>query len=778
MTIDLLRIQYEDVEVLLRGTYESSKHCSGSGTVSMNFHCSCPEAMIEIYNGEKLVHYEEQPLPPIFFENGRYEVLIGSTNGTSLCFYHEYAPFREAITESVFQGKSTLTGTLNFQNEVGLSEMEIQKDGQALFTFTIEIFPTKLDYQNDYKQLLDEVNNEIYNLAYSFIKKTYINAARKEYKDPTYAEFYRIFEIHMEDFKKAIAHIERFPHHKLETTYEEVRGERLRQQDSEGLRYLRNNAQQFVDVARGIPVGNRIVMPKKGLLVHKQQNYDTHENRYVKWAITRIYSRVQQLKENYLKVIKNKQKPNEEFIEKIEQWLLYFQQTLQKPFWRKVGVLDRSVYSLVMQMATGYKDVFQIYQFLSQSLVLQNDLYKMSVKDIARLYEYWTFLKLGKILATKTQVKYQDLVETNNNGLYIHLLSGKTVTRTFEQPLTKEKITLCYQYKAYHTPTVRQEPDTMLSIEKYGRSGVFRYIFDAKYAIHIGSDNAIGPKHEDINAMHRYRDAIVAKDGTTYERETFGAYVLFPWKNDEQYRNHTLYKSIELVNIGGLPFLPNETALVEQIIDNLLYKSADELQREGILPKGAASYLQSKPGQIIILHEQHVVDGVWEEAEIKKQLVVPTEYLPANLAQIQEIAIVNEDGIHTIVDVVSIEKAEHLTFNIVHDQPHRVKTQALYSWQQGLIVPIQWFDQVDCLEELFVRNERQQQVVKLFKRISQDVQFQLSTEALTPHTTITHVTINSSVFELRESSLVFGEQQIQLSEPEYVIFKWIVDCLV
>jgi len=42
---------------------------------------------------------------------------------------------------------------------------------------------------------------------------------------------------------------------------------------------------------------------------------------------------------------------------------------------------------------------------------------------------------------------------------------------------------------------------------------------------------------------------------------------------------------------GDTSVLPHHTGLVEEIIDNLLNKSADELQREGILPRGTIRYL-------------------------------------------------------------------------------------------------------------------------------------------------------------------------------------------
>ena len=43
----------------------------------------------------------------------------------------------------------------------------------------------------------------------------------------------------------------------------------------------------------------------------------------------------------------------------------------------------------------------------------------------------------------------------------------------------------------------------------------------------------------------------------------FGAYVLFPYADEDKYKEHHFYKSIDTVNIGGLPFLPGATALVE-----------------------------------------------------------------------------------------------------------------------------------------------------------------------------------------------------------------------
>ena len=74
--------------------------------------------------------------------------------------------------------------------------------------------------------------------------------------------------------------------------------------------------------------------------------------------------------------------------------------------------------------------------------------------------------------------------------------------------------------------------------------------------------------------MHRYRDAIAVPHPmkpTEYKQGVVtGAVVLFPYPNEEKYRDHKFYKSIHQVEIGGLPFLPGSTKLVDEKLAQLL----------------------------------------------------------------------------------------------------------------------------------------------------------------------------------------------------------------
>lgn len=591
--IELLSIEAGKFSLVIKGKLDYTKHVAQSEDTCMQFFFEGKDInQIEIYNVDamQLIPYDGQSLYPIFFENGMYEVIIIPKKDLKLTFYHEYAPFREAISK--LSRTNILTGYLHFQNEVGFSEFEILEGKECLLRVRLEIFPTKLDYKKDYTNLLREVNEEIYNLAYHFIKRTHLSGSAELFKDPSPAEFYRLMEKHFIEYEEALAHIEKHPHHQLVTTYEEVRGDRLHKQDRHSRAYLRKNANKMVDVERGIPLGNRTVMPIKGLLMKKQHTVDTHENRYVKFTMERIVSKLENLVAAIKKVFPEKE-TDIELISKLGVMITILRHKLREPFWQRIGKLDRSINSLVLQMGNGYREVFQIYITISKSIVLHGELYKMSVKDIATLYEYWTFLKLGSILRKYCISGEQNIVQISNDGLFLNLQRDKVAQQKFTLPETGEQIILQYQYTTgRHGPTVTQKPDSMLSIEKQGKDFLFQYIFDAKYRISVGENMILGPKDDDINTMHRYRDSIVAERNGGYERTAFGAYVLFPWHEELVYKEHALYESIRKVNIGGLPFLPNATMLVEQVIHSLLSKSADELQKEGILPIGTKDMFQ------------------------------------------------------------------------------------------------------------------------------------------------------------------------------------------
>ena len=150
----------------------------------------------------------------------------------------------------------------------------------------------------------------------------------------------------------------------------------------------------------------------------------------------------------------------------------------------------------------------------------------------------------------------------------------------YENPKNGERFVLSYNLKM-NSETVGQKPDNVLAIDKIGRKVTYNYIFDAKYKLDRamkGSEyeryKTPGPKEEDINTMHKYRDAIMCenKENGRFERSIVGAFVLFPYGNEEEYCEHPLYRSIEKVKIGGIPFLPSATRLMEEFLGEIIGK--------------------------------------------------------------------------------------------------------------------------------------------------------------------------------------------------------------
>ncbi len=124
-------------------------------------------------------------------------------------------------------------------------------------------------------------------------------------------------------------------------------------------------------------------------------------------------------------------------------------------------------------------------------------------------------------------------------------------------------------------PTVSQRPDNVIQLASEERL----YVLDAKYRLTFDADyehqfGGVGPTVEDINTMHRYRDAIVIPHplrGGEFQRGIAqGAVVLFPFNNEAAYRNYRFFKSLSEVQIGGLPFLPGVSTLAEDHVRGIL----------------------------------------------------------------------------------------------------------------------------------------------------------------------------------------------------------------
>jgi hypothetical protein len=429
------------------------------------------------------------------------------------------------------------------------------------------------------------------------------------------------------------------------------------------------------------------------------------------------------------------------------------------------------------------------------------------------MYENWTFIKLGQLLSKKYDLISQDIVKVNRDGLFVNLDTNSTAKRVYRHPITKEQITLTYQKTERNLPTISQKPDTTLSIEKKGKDFHYNYIFDAKYRIDFAVEDSYyqrqyqnpGPMEDDINTMHRYRDSLVVQQNGPFERTAFGAYVLFPWKNEEEYEEHHFYKSIDKVNIGALPFLPNATRLVEQFVEHLIEKSPEEIQAEGILPRGTKEeWMSSLDDKVLVgivsseddyrAHIQHLFYQI-QTSRLKKGLAQEAKYIalypkrgvvPQNgitvYGKINEVKVLKSNKVE---EPSSNDSDEYVRFEIeVWESLKEIVKPVGYGISVYTLTTLNTLKQAKELPEIFMKSKEEVTLWRMLRRISDRVQFDLDDVHLDKATRIESYRIKDLSIEMNtiQKTLLINKRsetksidfESLLKNPSYV-FKEIVN---
>ena len=572
-------------------------------------------------------YYGTFEVQPLFFEQQTYELFVEPTPGHMVSFWHENYAIRKQITP-VGREQKMLSGVLNFGNDIGFSDLVFTLDGRDDLVLTIEVFPTKISYKEDYQAIVADITAEVYNLVFDFLKKTYssFDISRSAQSSPV--EFFAIIRKIYEKFVGAADMVLRSPHHQLQKEMEILSQHKIRQYDGNTVKWLQKHPAEIRKQGNEFQIA-------RALTFRKYVTYDTRENRLTKYMLESTVRRLEHFRELYRR-IRNDNGPDEDAIQEMNTMIGGIQRRCHTGFMKEVHAsATESGMSLVFGMAPGYRELYRCYLLLQHGLALTGSMFNLSVKDLAVLYEYWCFIKLNSLLKKKYQLITQDLIRVNGTGLMVNLVKGRASQVRYVDENTGDQILLSYNPDKRSLPTITQRPDNVLSLSKRGGSTDYEYIFDAKYKIdpslpgthyHQFICNLPGPKEEDINTMHRYRDAIVSEENARFERGMVGAYVLFPYGNEDEYREHRFYKSIDKVNIGGLPFLPTATRMVSDMLDDLIDDSTESAFERMSLPRGIEEKLQK-----VDWNKKDVMIGSLRSRE---QLVVCLEkkfyYLPVS----------------------------------------------------------------------------------------------------------------------------------------------------
>lgn len=508
----------------------------------------------------------------VFFENTDYPIIIKGNKGKDLSFIQLLINDRITSGED---GKSSLTtedgelyGSLNFRNQVGLTDFKVKyrvkgENIDRVLKFTTEVLSYKLDYRSDLKSIISDIENEYALLSASFLKDTYLGM-RTNAGESSPLVWWQIFKSCYEEIVRAARDIIERPKRRLKPFVKYERAERLRVLPRE----LENEYLLHKDNPTYLYRTEEMVL-----------SHDTVENRFLKHAINEMTRKFGEVKRHIMTAMRldNELKISDSLNE-MENDLLQLQ---NNSFFRGVGLFKGfSQDSLVMKQAHGYKTILAKWIELQQGYDLEEGMRKLEVKEISELYEIWCFIKVKNIVQETLRELRINATTTAN---------GKVITKDFIPQLVyggsvsfinSDKVELAsvsynaevQDRKSYikgtKTLTTRQRPDIVLRLTKTEDTGMeYTYLFDAKYRIDDTRDRDGNdlPPEDAINQMHRYRDAIYyAENGFEREhlkKEVIGGYVLFPGKIrkealDYEQGNYIYHESHKQIGIGAFPLRP------------------------------------------------------------------------------------------------------------------------------------------------------------------------------------------------------------------------------
>ncbi len=596
----VIRTEFIDVVIKSKGKQNTGILQKDAGSSSLKVvarnleRVSIPaQELYEEYTGHKGLSVHDYQIAPLFFEQTDYVVTVQARAGEILEFRSNSSLVEERVTRVLDDNPSLLSGVINFGNSVGFSDLIIVANGREVLSVRLEVYPTKISYKEDYREMMADINNMVSESILDFMKKTYQVFVPDHKRNDVPAVFFTILQAIYDKYLRAAKRILAVPHHKLITEHELMPHYKARRIDIRSEKWLQKHPEQIRRNDAGILV-------EKILSARKQITYDTQENRLVKFMLKATVKRIEEFRRRY---IKSTQQPDVVILSGASKMSGELQRLLGASWLSEVSDYSASKsMSLVFGMAPGYRELYKYYLMLQNGISVGGDIFHMSVRDTAQLYEYWCFIKLYDILRNHYTLKSPDIIKVDRRGVTIDLVKGKPSRVTFLNTQTGERLYLAYNPSEIATQTVSQRPDNVLELEKKGSGSAYKYVFDAKYRIEMNPDGKYypdskpGPKVDDINTMHRYRDSIVYENPEsrfTFEKTMFGAYILFPYADEEEYKSHRFYKSIETVNIGGLPFLPTATSLVTDLLEELVSDSPESAFERASLPAGIEERLKS-----------------------------------------------------------------------------------------------------------------------------------------------------------------------------------------
>jgi uncharacterized protein len=481
-----------------------------------------------------------------------------------------------------FDDESKMTGRLLPKQHVGRIRVAVRR-GDTSGEFVLSIEPKKLSAETEYHQMLDDIAE----VAVEAILQGFAPAAAALTHQPDsspkllYQQFAFIHARLASTGTADLALIVSQPHRDW-VDREELRppGMPLRG----GSRNLRALSRPGATVPAPASFALSRVPARLAVAV-TNETVDTEANRFVKFALERWRIIAIDIRDRLL-VQGRATGPMSRGIDAAEEVIEIVDRALNSPMFRDLGRLSAfPTANTVLQKRAGYREIFRTFVLAETGARLAldwdiEDVFSASQRNVATLYEYWTFLQL---ISAVGEVCGEDLMANSlvpsSDGLSLGFPRGassrlKWTTTAGGRVMTLELFfnrSFLVSERADSSWTRAMRPDCSLLIRPAGALGTVSaddlsiwLHFDAKYKVERLRDQFAKPspddelvaaeaeeterltqsKRNDLLKMHAYRDAI---------RRSAGAYVLYPGAgNDPPFTERTEI----LPGLGAFPLKP------------------------------------------------------------------------------------------------------------------------------------------------------------------------------------------------------------------------------
>jgi predicted component of viral defense system (DUF524 family) len=484
----------------------------------------------------------------------------------------------------------------------------------------VEVRTDKLDYHDQYRQMLDDIAEETTALVMHFAGPTAVRLkVERTDADSLHQQFAILRRIlQSRDLDDAVHRVLGQPARRWITESAIRSPDRLQRVDSAVLRQLASGRkrQPIPDIHPLREVFDRFghsgaTLPASIIVDRDLETVDIPENRFVRFALEDWDDFIEAVEERSRALPpslgKRVARETAQLRETVGGWLA-------NDFFREVSRADRlPLESPLLQRRGGYREILESwleFQFAT-SLTWDGgrEAFAAGQRNVAALYEFWVFFKLLAIVDEIFELDvpaHRTLVERTANGFDLRLKSGKELSFRGKHRGADRELKVRFSYNrtypgaepdlpSYPSPgawTRPMRPDFTISmwpiefseVEAERQELMVHVHFDAKYRVEdwtglfgMNSDQVLdeervaaqsggAPKRADLLKMHAYRDAI---------RRTEGAYVIYPGRHGQENVSWFAFNDV-LPGLGAFALRPGAEAIGLENLQTFLEDRAAE----------------------------------------------------------------------------------------------------------------------------------------------------------------------------------------------------------